>query len=229
MHQIADALVKLGVPFGGALQGISMYSPERETGPAKAFGPAFTVHMVLESDKTAPTPATHFVDSIPMGSVVFLSQPEGTFNSVWGGLMSTRAQILGCQGVVIDGYFRDINEQKHLKFPVSPRTSSMSKHTLTRMTQLFAKGFSIVGSNTFTRTSAVNVPVTFTSQDQKDPITINPGDLILADADGAVAIPPSLVEQCLKLCRDRSEIDEKTRQCVLNGEAFGPTISRLRK
>ncbi len=96
-----------------------MYSPERETGSTKIFGPAFTVHIVLESDTTAPTPETHFVDSIPKDSVVFLSQPKGTFNSVWGGLMSTRAQILGSQGVVIDGYFRDINEQKDLKFPVS--------------------------------------------------------------------------------------------------------------
>ncbi len=95
-----------------------MYSPERETGPAKIFGPAFTVHMVLESDTAAPSPASHFVDSIPLGSVAFLSQPKGTYNSVWGGLMSTRAQILGCQGVVIDGYFRDINEQKDLGFPV---------------------------------------------------------------------------------------------------------------
>ncbi len=98
-----------------------MYSPERETGSVKIFGPAFTVHMVLESDTTAPTPATHFVDSIPKDSVVFLSQPKATFNSVWGGLMSTRAQILGSQGVVIDGYFRDINEHKDLGFPVSFR------------------------------------------------------------------------------------------------------------
>ena len=96
-----------------------MYSPERETGPAKIFGAAFIVQMVLESDTTAPTPAGHFVDAIPKDSVVYISQPKGTFNSVWGGLMSTRAQVLGAQGVVVDGYFRDINEHKDLNFPVS--------------------------------------------------------------------------------------------------------------
>ncbi|KAH8807399.1 ribonuclease E inhibitor RraA/Dimethylmenaquinone methyltransferase [Xylogone sp. PMI_703] len=208
---ISDALMKLDVPYGGYLQGISMYSPERETGPAKIFGPAFTVHTVLESDTNAPTPAGHFVDAIPKGAVVYIQQPKNTFNSVWGGLMSTRAKVLGAQGVVIDGYFRDINEHKDLNFP------------------LFAHGFSIVSSNKLTRTSAVNVPLQYSSENQPEPMTINPGDYILADADGVVAIPPALIEQCLKLCQARSEVDKQTRQCLVNGEAFGPTIARLRK
>ena len=96
-----------------------MYSPERETGTAKVFGPAYTVHMALESDTLSPTPAVHFVDAIPRDSVIFISQPKGMYNSVWGGLMSTRAQVLSAQGVIIDGYFRDINEHKDLGFPVS--------------------------------------------------------------------------------------------------------------
>jgi regulator of RNase E activity RraA len=86
-----------------------------------------------------------------------------------------------------------------------------------------------VSSNTFTRTSAINVPLKFTSENQTVSMTINPGDLILGDADGVVAIPPTLIEQCLKLCEERSEIDKKTRECLVNGEAFGPTISQLRK
>lgn len=116
---MSDALVKLKVPYGGYLQGLTMYSPERETGLAKIFGPAFTVHTVMESDTAAPKPTGHFVDAIPKGSVVYIQQPKNTFSSVWGGLMSTRAKMLGAQGVVIDGYFRDINEQKELNFPVS--------------------------------------------------------------------------------------------------------------
>lgn len=75
----------------------------------------------------------------------------------------------------------------------------------------------------------MNQPVEFTSEIQKDPMTINPGDLILADADGVVAIPPSLVEQCLKLCEERWEIDEKTRKCLEDGEEMGPIIAKLRK
>ena len=73
------------------------------------------------------------------------------------------------------------------------------------------------------------MPILFQLPGQEDPITINPGDLILADADGAVVIPVALVEQCLKLCQDRRDIDEKTRECLLNGDAFGSTVARLRK
>lgn len=69
----------------------------------------------------------------------------------------------------------------------------------------------------------------FTSDVQKEPLTITPGDLILADADGVVVISPTLVEQCLKLCEERWDIDEKTRKCLENGDEMGPTINKLRK
>lgn len=97
------------------------------------------------------------------------------------------------------------------------------------MNQVFARGTSILGSATFTRASRLNVPLSFTSAIQTEPMTINPGDLIMGDVDGVVVVPPSLVEQCLKLCEERFEIDEKTREALENGEEMGPTIKRLRK
>ena len=113
------------VQYGKAYQCI----PRR--GKAKVFGAAFTVHMVLQSDATAPTPTSHFVDTIPKDSVIYTSQPKGTFNSVWGGLMSTTAQVLGAQGIVADGYFRDINEHRDLNFPVNFGLPARN-YTLTR-------------------------------------------------------------------------------------------------
>lgn len=117
--KIGDALVKLGVPYGGFLSGLHMWSPTRQAGTHKIFGPAYTVQMVDAKDKTSPTPPIHFADGIPDGSVVFISQPKGLYAACWGGLMSTRAQRLGAQGVIIDGNFRDVNEHRDLKFPVS--------------------------------------------------------------------------------------------------------------
>ncbi len=95
-----------------------MFSPERQTGTAKIFGPAYTVQLVVASDTTSPTPAKHFVDAIPKDSVVYISQPKGMFVGVWGGLMSTRAKKLGAKGAIVDGSFRDIMEHKELGFPV---------------------------------------------------------------------------------------------------------------
>jgi len=204
-------LVKLGVKYGGFLSGLTMWSPGRQSGTSKIFGSAYTVQMVDAKDTTSPKPSTHFVDGIPKGSVVFVSQPKGLYSACWGGLMSTRAKYLGAQGVIIDGNFRDINEHRDLGFP------------------LFAKGISTLGSASFTRSSTLNKPVEFTSDIQKEPLTINPGDIILADADGIVVIPPTLVDQCLKLCEERWDIDEETKKCLENGDEMGPTIAKLRK
>lgn len=189
-----------------------MWSPQYQSGPAKICGPAHTVRMVHASDKTSPTPKVHFADSITEGSVVFISQPKGLISACWGGLMSTRATKLGAEGVVIDGRFRDINEHRELNIG------------------LFARGISSLGSNTFTRSSEINSPVTYTNAEvENGEVVINPGDIIVGDADGVVAVPVDAVSDCIDLCRERFEIDQKTMECLQNGDEMGPTIKKLRK
>ena len=75
----------------------------------------------------------------------------------------------------------------------------------------------------------MNSPVEFTSPEQTKPLVINPGDLIVADADGVVVIPPGKVEECLNICEERSKIDEQTVEALLKGEEMGATLARLRK
>jgi regulator of RNase E activity RraA len=53
-----------------------------------------------------------------MGAVVFISCPPKIPNAVYGGLMSTRARALCAEGSVIDGRFRDVQEQRDLAYPV---------------------------------------------------------------------------------------------------------------
>lgn len=74
--------------------------------------------MVPVTDTAAPKPDQHFVDAIPEGSVVCISQPAHMVNAVWGGLMTTRAQVKGALGVIVDGRIRDLNEQREAGFPV---------------------------------------------------------------------------------------------------------------
>ncbi|CAD0092739.1 unnamed protein product, partial [Aureobasidium vineae] len=202
---VGDALVKLNVRYGGYLHGLKMFSPHQQAGTTKLFGPAYTVQMVDAADTSSPKPSGHFVDGVTEGSVVFISQPQGFYSACWGGLMSTRAKYLGAQGVVVDGNFRDLNEHREMQFPVP------------------------LGSNTFTRASGLNVPVQFTSDEQQRPLTINPGDLILADLDGVVVVPVEHAEQCLQICEERFEIDEKTMAALQAGEPMGTTLARLRK
>lgn len=114
-----------------------MHSPEYQAGQTKIIGPVFTVKFAPMEDSTAPKLRGNYVrirahlkttrmktkdckvDQIPKDSVVFISQPLPHINACYGGLMSLRAQILGAKGVVIDGYLRDLQEHRDLKFPVS--------------------------------------------------------------------------------------------------------------
>jgi regulator of RNase E activity RraA len=75
--------------------------------------------MVPASDKESPKPAQHFVDAVPQGSVVCISQPDNMVNAVWGGLMTARAMNRGALGVIVDGRIRDLNEQREFGFPVN--------------------------------------------------------------------------------------------------------------
>lgn len=124
--------------------------------------------------------------------------------------MSTRATKLGAAGVIIDGRFRDINEHRDLGIG------------------LFARNISILGSNTFTRSSEINVPAKYQIEGG-DEITINPGDLLVGDADGVVSVPQGKVQECIELCQERADIDEETMAALKRGEEMGPTIKRLRK
>ncbi|KAK9465668.1 ribonuclease E inhibitor RraA/Dimethylmenaquinone methyltransferase [Lipomyces arxii] len=203
---IGDALIKLKYPYGGYLDGISMFSPEYMGGPSKIFGEAITIKMVDANDKQSQSLSKHFCDYNEAGKIMFISQPCGMYSACWGGLMTTRAKYLGAEGVVVDGRFRDILEQREMGFPV------------------FARAVSILGSNGFTRASEVNVPVQF-----KDDLWVNPGDYLMGDADGVVVIPASHVEKVVEFCTERKEIDDQTFAALKNGEPIGEAIKRLRK
>jgi hypothetical protein len=57
---ISDALCALKYRNGGFLSGLTMWSPERQTGPTKIVGPAYTVKYVPVAD-AAPKLESHYV------------------------------------------------------------------------------------------------------------------------------------------------------------------------
>jgi hypothetical protein len=60
---ISDALVKLKVPHGGFLAGLTMWSPRRQEGSTKIVGPAYTVKYVRKNYANEPKPDRHYVRS----------------------------------------------------------------------------------------------------------------------------------------------------------------------
>ena len=75
--EISDALIKLGVPHGGHIPDVHMLSPSTSSN-VKICAPAYTVQMVLSSDKSALKLSEHFVDTATEGSVIVIDSPPGS-------------------------------------------------------------------------------------------------------------------------------------------------------
>ncbi|KAK1778292.1 ribonuclease E inhibitor RraA/Dimethylmenaquinone methyltransferase [Copromyces sp. CBS 386.78] len=204
---VSDALVKLKHRNGGFLSGLTMWSPHRQEGATKIVGPAYTVQYVPLSDPRPQYP-THYIDDVPKGSVLFVSAPAKTPNAIYGGLMSTRAKALGAAGSVIDGRFRDVQEQRDMGYPI------------------FARDVGTAPPAELLKVVAVNVPVKLQTDEQD--MTINPGDYIIADINGVVVLPKDLAEQALPLMAKHVEADTKMQVAMEGGMGFAEASKKFR-
>ncbi|CAA7261742.1 unnamed protein product [Cyclocybe aegerita] len=181
-----------------------MISPTTSNSEVRICSPAYTVQMVLASNKEAPTLSEHFVDTAVAGSVVVIDAPPEAKSAVWGGLMTAGAQVRGATGVIISGRCRDVGEHRALGFPV------------------FSRGHSTLGQSPFTRPSAINVPLTIRPQgpevDTFPPVTVQPGDWVVADEDGVVCVPRDLESKVIDLATKGREIDARCMEDIKAGK-----------
>ncbi|TKA37284.1 hypothetical protein B0A54_11269 [Friedmanniomyces endolithicus] len=205
---VADALSKLKVPHGGFLAGLTMWSPKRQDGPTKVVGPAYTVRYVRKNYENEPQPSGHYIDSIPSGSVVFISAPARSINACYGGLMSTRAKYSGAVGTIVDGRLRDLQEHRDLDYPV------------------FARDVGTTAPAETMRVAAINEPVRLNSDDQD--AVINPGDILVGDLNGVVCIPQHLAEKVVELIPSQLEADEKVAADIKNGRLVAESMKEHR-
>ncbi|KAL2815049.1 ribonuclease E inhibitor RraA/Dimethylmenaquinone methyltransferase [Aspergillus cavernicola] len=203
---VSDALCKLNYPHGGFLPGLTLWSPERQQGATKIIGPAYTVKYAPVDD-SAPKHPSHYIDSVPQGAVIFVSSPK-TPNAVYGGLMSTRAQASRAAGTVVDGRFRDLQEQRALNYPV------------------FARDVGTAPPYGAVKVVGVNVPVKLQSVEQD--ITINPGDYLIGDLNGVVVLPKAQADKVLPLMAKQAEADAKMAVAIKEGMAFTEASQKFR-
>ncbi|KAK4152523.1 ribonuclease E inhibitor RraA/Dimethylmenaquinone methyltransferase [Chaetomidium leptoderma] len=205
---VADALVKLRVYHGGFLPGITMWSPQHQDGPTKIVGPAYTVqYATIEHGR--PKRPGHYIDSVPAGAVIFVTATPTTSNALYGGLMSTRAKASGAVGSVIDGRFRDVQEQRDLNYPV------------------FARNVGTTPPGPLFKVIAVDEPVLVRNEDGQD-IIINPGDYLIGDVNGVVVLPRGLAEKALPLMAKQVVADSKMAVEIQKGMTFTEASKKFR-
>jgi regulator of RNase E activity RraA len=137
-------------------------------------------------------------------------------NACYGGLMTARAKYQGAVGSVIDGRFRDLQEQREQKFPVSlvihiPQATNPSD----KPHQVFARDIGTAPPGQVAKVTGTNVPVKLNSEEQD--VTINPGDYIIADMNGVVVLPKELAEEALPYMKKQVDADTQVAKAIGEG------------
>lgn len=139
------------------------------------------------------------------GDVIVVDTYGSESNSIFGEMMATAALKTGVAGIVIDGGIRDILELKKMKAPV------------------FAKCITpAVGDKH--GPGEINYPISCGG------VAVNPGDVIVGDANGVVVINRNMVEEVLALAEEKQEQDNKWYEEILKGNIVKADVDEdLRK
>jgi 4-hydroxy-4-methyl-2-oxoglutarate aldolase len=127
------------------------------------------------------------------GDVLVLTSFEPVAVALVGELLATQAQVRGVAGILVDGAVRDLDELAAIGLPIWARFVRASGATKGEQGEL-------------------DVPVVVGGAE------IKPGDLVVLDCDGAMALPAERIDEVLPLARERAERERAMRERYAAGE-----------
>ncbi|MGI5916502.1 MAG: ribonuclease activity regulator RraA [Anaerolineae bacterium] len=169
----------------------------------KVVGPALTLQFMpkredLHSGQEYQDPERqlhrHVLYHTQPGDIVVVDARGDMASGVFGEMMLTYFMGRGGLGVVLDGCIRDFPYAKELGLGLWLRGVTPNYHTQTNIFPF-----------------AVNVPVACGDT------LVMPGDIIIADDDGAVVVPAKLAPELQKKASEHAEWEDFTRMRLAQG------------
>ena len=155
---------------------------------SRAAGPARTVACAQDDNLMVHA----VMAEAQPGEVIVLSMPEPRPVALVGDLLATQAQVAGAAAILVDASIRDTEELAEMGLPIWSR--------YVRVKGAFKES-----------AGQLNVPVVVGGAQ------INPGDVLVLDADGVAVVPADRVAEVLEASLAREEKERIKRQKLQAG------------
>lgn len=156
---------------------------------SRVAGPARTVHCAQNDNLMVHA----VMDQAQPGEVLVITMPEPAPVALVGDLLATQAHARGVAAILVDAAVRDIAELREMGLPI------------------WARYIRVVAATKSTA-GAINTPVTMGGT------VIAPGDIIVLDADGAVAVSASRAASVLQATAERVAREDTLREKLRAGD-----------
>lgn len=137
-----------------------------------------------------------YIDDLGPADVVVLDNQGRLDATVWGDLLTSTASRRKVAGTVIDGVCRDVDRSIELDYPI------------------FSRGNWMRTGKDRVRVEATQVAVSVGG------VRIEPGDYLLGDGDGLVAIPRSRADEVVAAAIEIHASEDRIRAAVERGESL---------
>lgn len=142
------------------------------------------------------------IDDLRRDEIPVLGCGETGRIAPWGELLSTAARARGAAGCLTDGLVRDIKAIRKMRFPV------------------FHGGIGPLDSKGRGKVVEINAPIEVAR------VRVEPGDLVVGDADGVVIVPRAVESEAVARALAKVEGEDATRMELERGDKLRDVFAR---